>query len=115
MTPITLFQIPPTAGCVGEDAEVMAPGQSDEDHRDAHDAHDSHQKDELEESEDHSEFRATYHYVCEDTQALTQMDIGYFGAFPAARELGVAIISDRGATSSTVRPGDTRIDLEGMQ
>lgn len=90
---IALFRFPPKAHCRLEEAEVHsalldeAPG-----HEKGH----AHEKKHGHKAEAHAEFRAHYHFRCADPAALTHVDLGYFTAFPAARELGARTITAKG-------------------
>jgi hypothetical protein len=76
-----LFRFPPKAGCRAEEVEVQS-GLLGGERGHGGDAH--------------AEFRAHYHFRCADPAALTHIDLGYFTAFPAARELEARTITARG-------------------
>lgn len=88
-----LFRFPPKADCRLEDAEVHSALLDDaHDHEKKHD----HDKGQAHEAEGHAEFRAHYHFQCADPAALSHVDLGYFTAFPAARELEARTITAKG-------------------
>jgi len=86
-----LFRFPAKAGCTAEDVEVESPLMEG---RRGHEKEHGH--DNAHGAETHAEFRAHYHFSCSDPAALTHIDLGYFQAFPAARELEARTITARG-------------------
>lgn len=100
-----LFLFPPKAECRLEEAEVHSALLDDaHDHEKGHDhekKHDhdkghDHDKEHAHDAEGHAEFRAHYHFHCADPAALSHVDLGYFTAFPAARELEARTITAKG-------------------
>tara|TARA_R110000782_G_scaffold3506_1_gene12863 strand:- start:71 stop:670 length:600 start_codon:yes stop_codon:yes gene_type:complete len=90
---VALFRFPPKADCRLEEAEVHSALLDDaHDHEKKHD----HDKGHAHEAEGHAEFRAHYHFRCADPAALSHVDLGYFTAFPAARELEARTITAKG-------------------
>lgn len=96
----TLFRLPKAANCRLEEAEVEST-QLEEDHHDEHGA--GHK--------DHAEFHAHYHFDCADMGAVTHVEIGYFQAFPAARELEVQYITPRGQGAAKLDRANPRLKL----
>lgn len=90
---IALFRFPPKADCRLEEAEVHS-ALLDEAH--GHEKGHGHDKAHAHEAEAHAEFRAHYHFRCADPAALSHVDLGYFKAFPAARELEARTITAKG-------------------
>ncbi|MEQ9555301.1 MAG: DUF2796 domain-containing protein [Rhodospirillales bacterium] len=90
---MTLFRFPPKADCRLEEAEVHS-ALLDEAH--GHEKGHVHEKGHGHKAEAHAEFRAHYHFRCADPAALSHIDLGYFTAFPAARELEARTITAKG-------------------
>lgn len=88
-----LFRFPPKADCRLEEAEIHS-ALLDEAH--GHEKGHGHDKAHAHEAEAHAEFRAHYHFRCADPAALSHVDLGYFTAFPAARELEARTITAKG-------------------
>ncbi|MCF3629714.1 DUF2796 domain-containing protein [Thalassospiraceae bacterium LMO-SO8] len=84
---VALFHFPPRAACRLEEAEV---------HSALLDGAHGHEKGHDQKTEAHAEFRAHYHFRCADPAALSHVDLGYFTAFPAARELEARTITAKG-------------------
>ena len=96
-----LFAFPKAAGCRAEKAEVGsalmdAAGSKDEKHGHAHEKEHEHGDDKRKDEEAHAEFRAHYHFHCENPGELTHVDLGFFKAFPSARELQARTITPSG-------------------
>ncbi len=108
----SLFRFPPNAGCRLEDAEVHSALLDDtHDHEKGHDhekKHD-HDKGHAHEAEGHAEFRAHYHFRCADPAALSHIDLGYFAAFPAARELEARTITAKGQGAAELTADRSRL------
>lgn len=88
-----LFRFPPKAACRLEEADIQS-ALLKEAH--GHDKEHAHEKGHGHQAETHADFRAHYHFHCADPTALTHVDLGYFKAFPAARELEARTITARG-------------------
>ena len=99
-----LFRFPDKAGCRLDEADVSSPlmvgaGHGhDKDHGHGHGKEHGHgqEKGHGHDAEPHAEFRAHYHFRCADPAALTHVDLGYFKAFPDARELEARTVTARG-------------------
>jgi hypothetical protein len=90
---VALFRFPPKAACRLEEAEVHS-ALLDGAH--GHEKGHEHEKGHDHKTEAHAEFRAHYHFRCADPAALSHVDLGYFTAFPAARELEARTITAKG-------------------
>ncbi|MEQ9639855.1 MAG: DUF2796 domain-containing protein [Alphaproteobacteria bacterium] len=115
--PLTLFVPPAAAGCKVAAAEVeyeLDHGEEhDDDHKDGDEDHAKHDEKEHDE-EGHAEFHAEYRLTCGNIGALEGLDFAYFAQFPAAEELEVQIITDKGQNGAEVTRESPRLDLEGM-
>ena len=127
--PLTLFVPPAAANCTVSAAEAeyelehddehddhKDDDHKDDDHKDDdHAKHDDdgHHKDEHDE-EGHAEFHAEYRLTCGNVGALAGLDFAYFAQFPAAEELEVQIITDKGQNGAEVTRESPRLDLDGM-
>ena len=83
----------------------------------AHEDHDKHDDEHAHEDHadeaSHTEFHAEYALTCSNMNALTEIDFGYFAAFPNARELDVQLVSGAGAKGFEVERAAPRLDLDG--
>lgn len=83
--PLTLFELPPEAGCVTASANVVlvgdAFGQADTSDNGA---------------AEHNEFHADYVMQCEEMAALTKIRFAFFERFTEARHLSVQLTSPEG-------------------
>lgn len=96
---IALFRFPSKADCRLEEAEVhsaLLDGAHGHEKGHAHEKGHDHDKAHGHGAEAHAEFRAHYHFRCADPAALSHVDLGYFTAFPAARELEARTITAKG-------------------
>jgi len=129
--PDVLFAMPEDAGCAIGQVEIGfgATGghrheHDDEDDHEDHDDHEKHDDDEHahddhEDHDDHekgdethSEVTAYYRLACENPEALTRIEFGYFDAFPAAEELEVVILSAAGQSAGEVSPDGSVFEIE---
>ena len=130
-----LFRFPSAAGCALEEAEVESSQMEEEhdhDHAEHEDDHghaeheeehdhaehgDEHDHAEHgheaadEEGEPHAEFHAHYHFRCAQPEALSHLDVAYFEAFPAARELEVQMVTPQGQDAQELTAEDTRLNF----
>ena len=120
--PLELFIPDAAAGCVVTAAkvELMTEGEArDKDHEvHAHNEHkhDDHDHDADKHAEDdagHTEFHAEYELTCADPAAIRALEFAYFSRFPAAQELEVQLISEKGAKGFEVERDEPRLDLSG--
>ncbi len=106
-----MFMFPDEAGCRLETADVhtsMETDHDDEEHEEEHgheeeheeehgheneSSHDQEHGDDEEHEEEHSEFHVEYTFQCEQSGALTNMDVKLFEHFPSIEELTTQIIS----------------------
>ena len=96
---VALFHFPPKAACRLEEAEVhsaLLDGAHGHEKGHEHEKSHGHEKGHDHKTEAHVEFRAHYHFRCADPAALSHVDLGYFTAFPAARELEARTITAKG-------------------
>jgi len=78
-----------------------------EDQKDVHDHGDKHkheEKDADKQKEVHSEFIAHYHFHCEYPKLLKSVQLGFFKAFPSARELDAKWITPKGQGALELTP-----------
>ncbi len=96
-----MFVFTDKSGCRLETAEVHTTIETD--HDDAHEgehnhenesAHDQEHADHEEHEAEHSEFHVEYTFRCEQSDALTSMDVKLFEHFPSLEELTTQIISN---------------------
>jgi hypothetical protein len=131
-----LFKLPDAAGCALEEAEIesglieaMSEGhdhnhaedhkkKDDHGHGDGHVHGHEHKHEHGEKShsdhadgEHHAEFHAHYHFECTDISALTEIEVGYFGSFPAAQELDVQYLSPKGQGAAELTAGAPKLSL----
>lgn len=88
-----LFAFPDKAGCKMQDADV----------------HSDLMKDDQHDHGEHAEFRAHYRFRCETPGALSHVDVGYFKAFPRARELDVQLITPKGQGAAELTASSSRL------
>ncbi|MBL6942018.1 MAG: DUF2796 domain-containing protein [Rhodospirillales bacterium] len=100
-----LFTLPGAAGCKLKEAEVKSDLAEDE--HDGHNDHD-HDKEEAEEAS-HAEFRAHYHFHCDEPGHVTGIDVNLFTRFPTLREIDVQAITSRGQTATELTPASSRL------
>ena len=133
--PLELFVFSEAARCTvtGARVELVVGGEHDEHGHDEHkhDDHDGHAKDEHAKDEHghdehghaadgeekeagHTEFHAEYQLNCADPDALARIDFRYFERFPAAAELDVQLVSDKGAMGFEVERDAPQLDLKGQ-
>ncbi len=109
-----LFKFPESAGCRLEEAKVkseLAEGQHAE-----HDDHD-HGKDEAEhdserenaEEDSHAEFRAHYHFHCDQPDRVNHIDVNLFGRFSTLREIDVQAVTSSGQMATELTPASSRL------
>ncbi len=86
--PETLFVMPSAAGCslAASDAE-------------------------FETSKDHAGFHVTWSLICETVAQASSMQIGFFDAFPDAKEVEVEAVGSAGQMSAEVEKGTKSVDL----
>ena len=104
-----LFVFPAKARCKLEEAEVES-GLMEDDHE--HDKKHRHEKEHghgHDKEGEHAEFRAHYHFHCGNPDAVTHIDLGYFKAFPAARELEAHTLTARGQGAQELTAGLSRL------
>jgi hypothetical protein len=93
--------------------------RQDDDHHSAHKEH-AHKEhahkehahkddDHADEPSTHSAFHAHYEWTCKTPEALNQVDVRYFDAFPATAEIDAMIIGPNGQTAQELTAKSTRI------
>jgi hypothetical protein len=110
MQPLALFVPPPAAGCSVTTAEVAFETEDHDHDKAAGQAEKEHKGEE----ERHGEFHATYALTCATPATLTQIEFAYFAAFPAAEELDVQVISEKGQGGYEVTRDAPVLTLGGM-
>ncbi len=116
--PLSLFEIPATAGCKVTSAKVdftggEAKGGHGHDH--AHDHRGKPAKGKAEApADDHAEFRATYLLDCPGVARLDAIAFPYFKRFKAAEKLAVTLIAPKGQSQFDVTRDKPRLDLSGL-
>ena len=65
-------------------------------------------------SPEHSEFRATYQFLCKSVAKLTHIEFHYFKLFTNTQELDVTVLSDKGQKKFEVTPKSAVIVLTGV-
>ena len=84
----------------------------DEDH-DEHEEHDDHAEgEEHEEHGQHSEFHARYKFVCENTDALSEIGLPFFDQFDHAEEIEAEYITETGAGAAEIERGTAALKLD---
>ena len=86
--PMSVFALPPAAGCTVGTAEA-----------------------ELHQDGDHNEFEAAYALTCEDAGALTSIETTLFERFEPLEELEVEFATPAGQGATELERGDTTISL----
>jgi hypothetical protein len=104
--PQSLFQLPPSAGCVLQEAKVTLESE-DHDHA-AKPGSAGHDADE------HSAFNAQYAFDCKAPANITAIEFGYFRVFGAAQKLDVNVVTAKGQTKLDATRAKPRIDLAGV-
>ncbi|MEZ5933653.1 MAG: DUF2796 domain-containing protein [Alphaproteobacteria bacterium] len=123
--PLSLFGFAEAAGCVVETAAVEIESEEHHDeHGDEHHADEEHHEEgehaeadhEAHEGEaSHNEFHAAYALTCSAPDALDAIDFAaFFEAFAGAREVEVAVISEKGQSSYEVERDAPVVDLQGV-
>lgn len=110
--PVALFGLPDAAGCSVADAdiEIGADGEhhEDDDHDHEHDDDHKHGDEHAHEEDTHSEVHAQYTLTCTAPSNVTALDLsGFFAAFPNAKELDAAVLTDAGQASGEITPAAT--------
>jgi hypothetical protein len=60
-------------------------------------------------TEDHAELEATWNFRCAVPQALQDIDVRLFDAFPGLRRLDTMIVGPRGQSGTKLSPASTRL------
>lgn len=105
--PLSLFRLPPSAGCAIKAATVAIEGGSGDEAKKGGHKHDDH-------DHAHSEFHAEYTLECSKITDLTSIEFPYFSMFKGAEELEVNIITPKGQTKFEVKGNKPRLDLSGV-
>ncbi|MEM9567389.1 MAG: DUF2796 domain-containing protein [Cyanobacteria bacterium P01_E01_bin.34] len=125
----SLFEFPAAANCILASAVVesdieAASHEGEHDHADeraehAHDHADEHAE-HAEHAHDHehggehsegvhSDFAASYEFECGNPEALNQVEIGLFDAFPGIEEIEVQALTDSGQVGAGLTPADATL------
>jgi hypothetical protein len=115
--PLSLFKLPPAAGCRVTEASVKVEvGEHD------HDANAEHgpagigkdPKHAGNESDGHSELHAEYTCECASVNNITAIEFSYFQAFAGAEKLDVNVITPKGQNTFEATRAKPNISLSGM-
>jgi hypothetical protein len=112
--PLALFVLPPAAGCAVTAQRVEFEVEHDEHDHDKGKAQAEKDHKGGEEAAGHAEFHAEYTLTCASVGALGRIEFAYFSAFPAAEELEVQVITEKGQSGFEVTPEAPVLDLGGM-
>jgi len=111
-----LFMFPDAAKCRLDEARVESEDMSEEQHEEEHRHESAHEKDDHDEAghqkgeaDKHAEFHVHYRFRCADAEQLTYIDVSYFNAFPAARELEVQALTPRGQKGGELTAASPRL------
>ncbi|MGK7912792.1 MAG: DUF2796 domain-containing protein [Synechococcus sp.] len=133
----SLFGLPTAASCslasavVESDIEASHEGEHDHEHGDEHAEHedehdhdhdhgDEHAEHEGEHDHDHehgdehaedvhSEFSASYEFECGNPEALNQVEVALFDAFPGIEQIEVQALTDSGQVGADLTPADATL------
>jgi len=114
MMPLTLFKLPPAAGCQVVEAKVEVEAHHDHDHTETAGAKGAEDSKAGAKSEGHSEFHAEYVFECTSASNITTIEFGYFAAFAGAERLAVSVITPKGQSTYEAARANPRISLAGM-
>lgn len=119
----TLFIFSEVAGCLLEEAEAesalfAAMAAEGDDHHAAHEGghHDDHAEhhehgDHGDTESAHSDINAHFHFVCANPDALKQIDVKLFDAFPGTEKLLLQAITPTGQQGGELTPAQNVIHL----
>lgn len=114
-----IITLSPKAGCaltevlshIHGDAHEHEDEEGHEEHD--HEEHDDHAEgEEHEEQGRHSEFHARYKFVCENTEALTEIGLPFFDKFDHAEEIEAEYITETGAGAAEIERRTAALKLD---
>lgn len=98
-----LFTPSPAAACTLKSAQLASPlFEADTGHTHAHDHEPEHEH-------GHADIDGEFMFQCARPQALREVDVRLFAAFPRLKKLAVEVAGPRGQTARTLTPQQTRI------
>lgn len=104
--PQTLFQLPPSAGCVLQEAKVAIESEN-------HD-HEAKKEPGGHDASEHSAFNAKYAFNCKAPANITAIEFGYFRVFAGAQKLDVNVVTAKAQTKFEATRAKPRVDLAGV-
>ncbi len=111
--PLDIMVFPDAAGCAVESSQVAIVGDEADDHA-AEDEHNQHDEHGAAGEANHNEFHAEYALSCSDPEKISSIDFAYFDQFPAAEELTVSLITDKGQSAHAIDRDSRNLDLGGL-
>lgn len=94
-----------------EDEDHAGDDHADHDHEDHEDHGEHNDHDDHEAEASHTEFHAAYTLICDNPEAVADIDFAYFSVFPNAQEVEVQIITASGAQAFDVDRDMPVLDL----
>jgi Protein of unknown function (DUF2796) len=85
--------------------DIEHPGNEHHDDADEHGEEDEHA------GEAHSEFQASYRFVCTTPDALKQLEVHLFELFPGTEEIEAQVISGAGQTGAELTAAAPNLSL----
>ena len=104
--PQSLFQLPPSAGCVLLEAKVAI---ESEDHN-----HATKKEPAGHDAGEHSAFNAQYAFDCKAPGNIKIIEFGYFRVFGGAQKLDINVVTAKAQTKFEATRAKPRIDLAGV-
>jgi uncharacterized protein DUF2796 len=111
--PLTLFKLPPSAGCRLMEAKVEVETGEQQDHATKEEKAGDPAKS-SEKEHHHSEFHNQYSLECTSPASITTIEFGYFKAFAGAEKLDVNLITPKGQNKYEVTRANPILSLAGM-
>jgi len=107
----SLFAFSEAAKCSLDNVRVATEELDEKEHDEKHHDKDEHEKagHDEEDHDGHMEFHAHYRFNCLNPTDLTYIEVSYFKAFPAARELEVQALTPRGQKGGELTAGSPRL------
>ncbi|MFP4279541.1 MAG: DUF2796 domain-containing protein [Halochromatium sp.] len=119
--PEQLFTPTPAAGCVASVIELdldldepigEPPASNAPTHEQAHGHNHEHEHEhEHGDHEAHADVYASYAFDCRQPQKLTELELGFFEAFPGARRLRVQLLTETRQDAFELTPSDRRLEF----
>jgi hypothetical protein len=89
-------------------------GEKHDEHHDDHDGHDHDEHDHDADGSEHSSVLATYRYECKEIAELKAVDVTLFSVWSGFEDIDVQAVGSKGQTQVELNPGNTMIDLSGV-